>query len=47
MRRNARAAVWGITLMAIVSLYVSYARLVRSVEFAATTAGIVDTPKLG
>jgi hypothetical protein len=47
MRRSVRAAVWGITLMAVVSLYVSYARLIRSVEFAATTAGIVDIPKLG
>lgn len=33
--------------MAIVSLYLSYARLIRNVEFAATSAGIVDTPTPG
>jgi hypothetical protein len=43
MQRRLQAFLCGITLVAIVSLFLSYNKLVRSVESAATAAGIVDT----
>jgi hypothetical protein len=42
MRRKLQAVLCGVTLLALGSLYLSYNRLIRSVESAATEAGLVE-----
>ncbi len=43
MRRSTlQAVLCAVTLMALASLYLSYNRLIRSVESAATEAGLVE-----
>jgi len=46
MQRRLQAALFGVTLIALVSLCASYSRLIRNVELAATEAGIVEAPAL-
>jgi hypothetical protein len=42
MRRNVQRALWGVTLIALASLYLSYRRLLATVELAASSAGYVE-----
>ncbi len=42
MRRRVQAGLLCVTLVALASLYLSYNRLIRSVESAATEAGLVE-----
>ena len=42
MRRRIRTLLCGVTLIALASLYLSYSKLVRSVEIAAGSAGVMD-----
>jgi hypothetical protein len=42
MRRRLQAVLCAVTLLALGSLYLSYNRLIRSVESAATEAGLVE-----
>jgi hypothetical protein len=44
MQRRLQTVLFGVTLIALVSLCASYGRLIRNVELAATEAGIVDGP---
>ena len=42
MQRSVRTMLWGVTLVALGSLYLSYRNLLRSVEFAAAQSGLVE-----
>jgi hypothetical protein len=42
MRRKVQTGLWGVTLIALASLYLSYRRLSASVELAASSAGYVE-----
>jgi hypothetical protein len=42
MRRKVRAGLWGVTLIALTLLVLSYRRLIATVELAASSAGDVE-----
>jgi len=42
MRRKVQAGLWGVTLIALAALVLSYRRLVTTVELAASSAGYVE-----